>query len=402
MSSAPLVASNAGPTVISVTSEPPSITVTASASPSPAVSAAADPSSQVNPGASPASASIVNVFTTIAPSSSPGASASNQVPQTVVLTSTQAPDTSRPTASSTSPAPTSSSQTGSAALATSGASASSGGGISAGGKIAVAVVVPVVAVALLVAFGLLFWRRRKQRKSAEDLRRKEVEEYGYNPNHDPHLPAVAGATMPGPEMIQTDGDTGYRGWGATSSTVRKPSTTLSSSHRGAIGVARSTSGSENGRYTNNTGSPTQATNKSIADQSDDPLLMGGTGGTTPADHSRPLSGASETIGALGTGPLSNNHSGVNRGPSNASSAYSGAHRSDLSANGGSSPPGGGYFHSNENMYFDEGAGQQGPYGDGSYGGAQPVIRDVPARRNTRIESPSVLPPQGSAGIAQNF
>jgi hypothetical protein len=33
--------------------------------------------------------------------------------------------------------------------------------------------------------------------------------------------------------------------------------------------------------------------------------------------------------------------------------------------------------------------------------AQPVIRDVQARRNTRIENPSHFPQQ-SAGISQNF
>lgn len=54
------------------------------------------------------------------------------------------------------------------------------------------------------------------------------------------------------------------------------------------------------------------------------------------------------------------------------------------------------------MYYDESMPQHGPYGDGTYGGGHPVIRDVPARRNTRIENPSVFPQQGSSGIAQNF
>lgn len=67
-------------------------------------------------------------------------------------------------------------------------------------------------------------------------------------------------------------------------------------------------------------------------------------------------------------------------------------------------PGGasGQQYYNEGMYYDEGMPQHGPYGDGSYGGRQPVVQDVPARRNTRIENPSVIPQQGSSGIAQNF
>jgi hypothetical protein len=89
---------------------------------------------------------------------------------------------------------------------------------------------------------------------------------------------------------------------------------------------------------------------------------------------------------------------VNRGPSNASSAYSGANYSDVSAEGplpnGSPQDYGGFANPDE-------AGAHNPYGDGAWG-AQPVIRDVSARRNTRIENPSVIPHQGNSGIAQNF
>lgn len=257
-----------------------------------------------------------------------------------------------------------------------------------------AVVVPVVAVALIVLAALFLWRRRKQRKDAEELRRKEVEEYGFNPNNDPTLPVVAGASTAGDdsaEMSQTDG-AGYRGWGTTSA-ARKPSTTLSSG-AGAIGVARSTSNSDNGRY--NSGSPTAGTNKSSDVQSGDPLV-----GSPP--NGRPLSADSETIGALGAVPSNgNNRHDINRGPSNASSAYSGAHRSDTSGEG--AVPGGapGQQYYNDGMFYDEGMPQHGPYGDGSYGGGQPIVRDVSARRNTRIENPSVIPHQGTAGIAQNF
>ena len=322
-----------------------------------------------------------------------GDSTASQGLQTLLITSTSSsqrfpPDTAIHTTTPTSSA----SKSSGGALATSGASAQTKGGLSAPGKIAVAVVVPVVAVALILLLALLFWRRRRQRKEAEDLRRKEVEEYGFNPNNDPTLPVVGGTSSSGDdgEMTQTDG-AGYRGWGTTS-TVRKPSTTLSSGN-GPIGVARSTSDSENGRYAN--GSPTAGTNKSSDVQSNDPLVGS-------LSNGRPLTGDSETIGALGAVPSNDNRQNIHRGPSNASSAYSGAHRSDTSGEGmipGNAP---GQQYYSEGMYYDEGMPQHGPYGDGSYGGGQPVIRDVPARRNTRIENPSVIPPQGSAGISQNF
>ena len=118
-----------------------------------------------------------------------------------------------------------------------------------------------------------------------------------------------------------------------------------------------------------------------------------------------MSGDSETIGDLGAGPAAGGHrqDQIHRGPSNASSAYSGAHRSDTSGDGmiPGGPPTQQFY--NEAMFYDEGMPQHGPYGDGSYGGnGQPVIRDVQARRNTRIENPTILPQQGNAGIAQNF
>lgn len=256
-----------------------------------------------------------------------------------------------------------------------------------------AVVVPIVAVALLVLAALFWWRRRKQRKDAEELRRKEVEEYGFNPNNDPTLPAVSGVSSNGDdpsEMREADG-AGYRGWGTTS-TNRKASTTLSSGN-GAIGIARSGSGSDPGGY-HPQSSPTAGTNQSSDVHSGDPLVVNG----------RPLTADSETIGALGAGPSANGNRqdrDIHRGPSNASSAYSGGHRSEMSADGGGAPgPGQQYY--NEGMYYDESMPQHGPYGDGTYGGGHPVIRDVPARRNTRIENPSVFPQQGSSGIAQNF
>ena len=280
-----------------------------------------------------------------------------------------------------------------AALATSGSDSKSSGGLSAPGRIAVAVVVPVAAVALIVLALLFWWRKRKQRKDAEELRRKEVEDYGFNPNNDPTLPVVGGASSNGDEtseMREMDG-AGYRGWGTTS-TNRKASTTLSSGN-GGIGIARSGSGSDPGGYHGS--SPTANTAQNSDVQSGDPLVGS-------PQHDRPMSGDSETIGALGAAPPANgNRNDIHRGASNASSAYSGAHRSDTSGEGGLSGASHGQQLYNDDFYT-EGMPSHGPYGDGSYGGGAPVIKDVSARRNTRIESPTVFPQQGNAGISQNF
>ncbi len=82
---------------------------------------------------------------------------------------------------------------------------------------------------------------------------------------------------------------------------------------------------------------------------------------------------------------------------NASSSYSAAGRTDNSDDG-NGPHAQSYGY--ENNYS-----QYTPYnpGAGGYGEAdQPVIRDVSARRNTKIENPTVYPQQGNSGIAQNF
>ncbi|MCJ1475334.1 phosphate system positive regulatory protein pho81 [Lambiella insularis] len=325
-----------------------------------------------SPSPSPASQGVVTSFVT-EPASIGG------TPTVVVVTSTQTPTeavASDPTLTSSSTTTASSASSSASALAVSDASSASGG-LSPTGKTAVAVVVPVAVVALIILALIFFFRRRKQRKNEEELRRKEVEEYGFNPNNDPTLPAVGVANSGGDEvseMRETDG-AGYRGWG-TAPSNRKASTTMSSGN-GAIGMARSDSGSQPSPYMPASPTATTAVNSDV--HSGDPLV-----------NSRPLSTDSETIGALGAAPAAMGNRqdrGINRGPSNASSAYSGANRSDNSGDASlphamSSPQ---YY--NEGVNYDEGIPQHGPYGDGSYGGAQPVIRDVQARRNTRIENP---------------
>ncbi|KAL1883101.1 hypothetical protein VTK73DRAFT_10027 [Phialemonium thermophilum] len=166
---------------------------------------------------------------------------------------------------------------------------------------------------------------------------------------------------------------GYRGWGSATlggSTGRKASTTMSG---GAAGAAYS-----------DAASPTHA---NISDsRSGEPLMNDGT-------HSP----EGEILGAMGPS-AAGNRVDVHRGPSNASSSYSAAGRSDGSGEGGIAAPygaGAAYYDQYGNPYADP---RQG--GAADYGG-QPVIRDVTARRNTRIENSSHYPQQ-TAGISQNF
>lgn len=253
-------------------------------------------------------------------------------------------------------------------------------GLSSGGKTAIAVVVPVVVVALLVLAGIILWRKRKARQNNEEERRKEVEEYGFNPNHDPTLPAVA---MTGSEMAEDS--SGYRGWGNTAtSSNRKASTTLTS------GMTYSDSNSNPGGYN----TPHSPTGGAFSEGSNDPLVNGRRETMDPDGL-----GALGAVGGAVPNSTQNQAGGVQRGVSNASSSYSAANRSDAS---GEYP---GYANGNPNEYYDnQGYYQTGPYGNNDpYGaGQQPVIRDVSARRNTRIENPSVFPQQGNSGIAQNF
>ncbi|KAK6226258.1 transmembrane alpha-helix domain-containing protein [Colletotrichum tabaci] len=237
------------------------------------------------------------------------------------------------------------------------AGGSSKGGLSNGGTIAVAVVVPIAAVALLILAGLYFWRKRKQRKDAEEERRKEVEDYAYNPNADPTIPSMGdGGSY---EMKEDAASSGYRGWGSTTlagSTGRKASTTMSGGNTG------------------------------------EPLINDGS-----------YSPDGEILGAMGPSAALNRGVGVQRGPSNASSSYSAGNHSDTSDGIGMAYSGG---TSNGNGYYDQYANN--PYSEGPYDQratelpGQPVIRDNPARRNTRIENPSHYPQQQNAGISQNF
>ena len=228
---------------------------------------------------------------------------------------------------------------------------------------AIGVVVPIVSIAVAAIFALFLWKRRKARQQAEEERRKEVEDYSFNPNADPTIPAVGMASSDNAYEMREDGQSGYRGWGTTTlagSTGRKASTTMSG---GATDLT----------------SPTRP----YIDRGPNEPLMDGS-----------YSPEGEILGAMGPSAANNRGSDVHRGPSNASSSYSAAGRSDGSD---------GAMYGGGGNYYDQYG--QNPYSDNPQRTqempAQPIIRDNPARRNTRIESPSHYPQQ-SAGISQNF
>lgn len=205
------------------------------------------------------------------------------------------------------------------------------------------------------------WKKRRARRVAEAERRKEVEDYAYNPNADPTIPVV-GMTGGDAYEMREEESVGYRGWGSTTlggSTGRKASTTISGATHGYSDI-----------------SPTRGGNMS------DAALIDGPEG--------------EILGAMGPS-AANNRGDVRRGASNASSSYSATGRSD------GSDAGAGMAYSTGAGYYDQYS--QTPY-DTPYGGANempapPIIRDNPARRSTRVESPGHFPQQ-SAGISQNF
>jgi hypothetical protein len=171
---------------------------------------------------------------------------------------------------------------------------------------------------------------------------------------------------------------------------RKASTTLSGGHTAG---KLSDTGSQPDAF-----APGSPTNRTFTDSHSGDTLM----------HKRDTF-SSDDLAALGAAPVAGSHRNngdIHRGPSNASSSYSAGNvseRSDVSAGVAPSNP----AHSPNDMYGGSygGFGQHGPYGDGSYGGGgdsgMPVVRDVSARRNTRIEVGGSYQ-QGNSGIAQNF
>lgn len=329
--------------------------------------------------------------TTVAPVTStiiqtPTDPAQEPTTQIIVETSTFTPPT-EPTTSATSSSESSASATPSTLSAGDRAGGSSSG-LGTSGTIAIAVVIPIVAIAGLLLLGFWLWRKRKARKSAEEMRKSEMAEYGFNPNNDPSL-APAGASYQEDQSEMTEDNSGYRGWGATTSN-RKTSRTLGSSQPGM-----SDNGSQPGGYYPSPNAYSDA-------YSADPLVGGHPEGNDGVGAlGAGAAGAAGAAGGAATAGLARNRSqgqgGVRRGPSNASSAYSNVAPSEASSDAPSMPRP--YYE--QEMYNEFSQPQHGPYGDGSYGGDQPVVRDVQARRNTRIERAPTFPKQ-QGGIAQNF
>jgi len=225
-------------------------------------------------------------------------------------------------------------------------------------------------------------------------------EYGFNPNNDPTLPVGPAAYVDG--VSEANDDSGYRGWGATTASAsnRKPSTTLGSNSRTAAmaGVSGLSDSGSQGGY-NMQPSPSAGGSDGM---SQDPLVHGYPDATTTG-----VVGGAALGGAAVAGGARNRNSqavsSIHRGPSNASSAYSG-HGVAPSEASSDVPDVPRPYYQEEVPYniYNEAQPGHGPYGDGTYGAQndQPVIRDVQARRNTRIERAPTFPQQG--GIAQNF
>lgn len=316
----------------------------------------------------------------------------NTEPTTVIITSTRPGTTVVGTTQRTRTGTSQTSSTSSAAALAPNEGDGDGGssGLSTGATTAIAVVIPLVVVALLVGLGIWFWRKRKSKKNAAEQRQKEMEDYSYNPNGDPTLPAI-GSDAGGTTQMAEDHSSGYRGWGAAAGAMsnRKQSTTLSAGNTHEM--TGSGAGSD---YGNQYGGYQSSPQGNASDgHSGDPLVQ----------NQRSTMG-SDDIAELGSGPAAGAAAagGIRRGPSNASSAYSAGGRSDDEPPP-MPPPGQAYDYNTNNGGY--GYGQHGPYGDGSYGGGaqagMPVVRDVSARRNTRIQ-PGGSYQQGNSGIAQNF
>lgn len=265
--------------------------------------------------------------------------------------------------------------------------------MSGGALVAVAVIVPVVVLAIVAVGLVLYFKRRKTNRNV--------------PPKGPVAGGIIGTGGPPPgdgpyEMNETD-NTGYRGWG---STARNPKSTIA----GSSGYPTSPVGKtvSDGGYSNPTSVSPPGYTGNVSE------LYGGVGapaspvfpdsaGLLAADRAVPSPAFTEssTIGAMPTFD-SHNPGGLNRGISNASSNYSAMTHSDQSDfdqrqsqqyyGADAQDYEAAYFSNGPNMYYDDTSNPP------------PVIRDVQARRNTRIETPTNahFPQQGSSGIAQNF
>ncbi|CAZ79237.1 unnamed protein product [Tuber melanosporum] len=358
------------------------------------------------------------------------ASASSRRVTTTVITSTSVPSAtaSAPHSKISRPSSTGSlTSSSSSASDTSPTAAVTGGGRSGGGlngttRVVVAVVVPIIGVAL-IAIGLLFlWKQRQKRKADAEARRKEVEEYGYNPNQNPHGGAIAGAAAargidgePGQYEMAESEATGYRGWGSTNG-GRKLSGMGSSVATSQQPLSPVGMGFSEGGYNRPLEGP-----DGYAGVATSPSASNFPAGNTPSTdgHSLaplincrgnpPSTADSSVIGAMNGPQTADNSEGIHRGISNASSNYSAVTHSTKSDRGQPLSHHDAQYYGADAVYDDGYYYSNHPphqYSDDAGSAQVPVIRDVQARRNTRIETPTNthFPQQGNtgSGIAQNF
>ncbi|KAK6517282.1 hypothetical protein TWF281_003942 [Arthrobotrys megalospora] len=358
---------------------------------------------------------------------------------TTTSVNTEQTTTSLPASSTQTSSSTSSSTNSATAIPSTG-----GGGLSQPAKIAIAIIIPIFAVILIAFLGIFFWRRYKKRKDSEEMRRKEVEEYGYNPNNDvsgsgPAVMTAAGGANQGGDMSEVEA--GYRGWGNTAG-GRKASAPLSAS------ATTNTAGAGYGNtpYSNAAanagqqypspqqpelyGSPVAAGAVPVAAGAAGAAVVGAAhleeekqnrdrhshSPLLSSPTNRPSTADSSTIGAPATTGPSELDDGLHRGDSVASSRYTNATRQSEDSGAHEVPGNNGYrntYVSDGNDYYNDVANPYaGDYDNHEHAPEQgyhqpPMIQQVGARRNTRIETPpdthyAQMPRQGTSGIAQNF
>ncbi|KAK6535150.1 hypothetical protein TWF694_001628 [Orbilia ellipsospora] len=423
------------------TSSPPPESTTTTPSPPPITTSSTTTtsipsSSSQESSTEPSSTSLPPVtIVTVTPTSTPG---DTTITVTTTSLNTDQTSPSNPIGSSPNSSSSSSSSTTSATVLPS----TSGGGLSNPAKIAIAIIIPIFVVVLLAFLGIFLWRRYKKRKDSEEMRRKEVEEYGYNPNNDVSgaggaMMGASSAASHGGDMTETDA--GYRGWGNTAG-GRKASAPMSAGvPSNATGPSYTSyqDGATNGRQY--IAAPPPAQNElygspvstgavpaaaglaalGVAHSDDDPKRNQDRHSHSPLLSSptqRPSTADSSTIGAAGPTGLSELDDGLHRGDSVASSRYTNATRhsegSDIPETTGNNAymnytvDGNDYYNDVANPYggefdYQEQGAEQG------YQQPPPMIQQVGARRNTRIENPSdhqyaQISRQGNSGIAQNF
>jgi len=299
-----------------------------------------------------------------------------------------------------------------------------------------------VLLGLLAAF---LWKRHQKKKANEEMRRKEVEDYTYNPNNDTSgHSGILGAAGSNSGMSEAEG---YRGWGNTAGT-RKVSAPLSSSP--SAGTALSpvpfgASHSDNGFGNNEMQHDTKIQPAELYGGTPQAELYGGSiPATSPQSpifaqnqkrHSqapllvmphRPSTADSSTIGAGAVHSPVEADDGLQRGVSNASSRYTNATHNTEGSDGGDVqyPPANqtAHYYANEApTYYDDmnnnnnthpqeqynHYNQYAPMQEQEQQQRPPMIQQVSARRNTRIETPTenhypLSSHQGNSGIAQNF